>query len=598
MKKRIADIIMDTLADNGIEQAFCVVGGGSMFLNNALGISKRIKTIYNHHEQACAMAAEGYARYSENKPALLCVTSGPGGTNALTGVYGAYVDSIPMIVISGQCRYNTSVQDSGLPLRSRGNQEFNIVDTVKTMTKYSKLVINPLEIKQEVQKAYDIAMNGRRGPVWLDIPQNVQNTIVEENELLPPINKPQIISANPSLITKVKNLLSNAKRPVILAGGGIRYSGNFKEFLNFIERVKIPVVNASAQPDLLWRSHELCAGAEGMAGQRAGNFVLQNADVILTLGSSLTFTETGWVQENFAPNAHIIMINVDEYEPKKPGLHIETFVHADLQNFFAQMSDFKMKASQSWLDYTTMVKNKFDPFEGAEEPNNDRVNAFTFWKEYAKKISNDGITCLGNSSSIAGWLRYGNNTPTQRTFVNVNCGSMGDDITLAIGVAVAAKRPVIMQTGDGSFMMNSQELSTIKHNHLPIKLVVFSNGGYNALRGTFRKYFNGINSGCDSDSGISFPDFQKLADAYNFPYHKCKTNQEISSSLDWLLSQPEFAFLEVEESYTGVHYPCVISKLKEDGTSEPAWLQDMSPYLDREEYSNLMFNVEKENKEC
>ena len=195
MKRRVADIIMDILADNGIEQAFCVVGGGSMYLNNALGISKRIKTIYNHHEQACAMAADGYARYTMNKPALVCVTSGPGGTNTLTGVYGAYVDSIPMIVISGQCRYNTSVPDSGLPLRTRGVQEFNIVDTVKTMTKYSKLVTNPLEIKREVQKAYDIAMSGRRGPVWLDIPQNVQNAMVEEADLLPVEPKPEVVSA-------------------------------------------------------------------------------------------------------------------------------------------------------------------------------------------------------------------------------------------------------------------------------------------------------------------------------------------------------------------------------------------------------------------
>lgn len=590
MKKRVADIIMDTLADNGVEQAFCVVGGGSMFLNNALGISKRIKTIFNHHEQACAMAAEGYARYTTDKPALVCVTSGPGGTNTLTGVMGAYVDSIPMIVVSGQCRYNTSVQDAGVPLRSRGVQEFNIVDTVKTMTKYAKMILDPAEIKREVQKAYDIAMNGRRGPVWLDIPQNVQNAMIWEDELLPVLPASETVQADVAAIENVKNLLKNAVRPVILAGSGLRYSGNFSAFLNFLNDVRVPVANASAQPDLLYRDHPLFVGAEGLAGQRAGNFVLQNADVVLVLGASLTFGETGWVQENFAPNAHVVMVNVDEYEPRKPGLHIETFVHADLKNFFVQMRGFSLSAPAGWLDYARKVKERFDPFEGAGDYDGGRVNPYTFWKTYAGKISADGITCLGNSSSIGGWLRYGNATKDQRSFVNVNCGSMGDDITLATGVAAAAKRSVVVETGDGSFMMNMQELATIAHNKLPIKIVVMSNGGYNALRNTFKNYFNGVNAGCDFDSGISFPRFEKIAEAFDFPYRHCAANKDVPSAIDWLLRQDGFALLEIEQSLDAVKAPCVVSRLRPDGTAEPAWLQDMSPFVDRDEYEKLMIS--------
>lgn len=590
MKKRVADIIMDTLADNGVEQAFCVVGGGSMFLNNALGISRRIKTIFNHHEQACAMAAEGYARYMTNKPALVCVTSGPGGTNTLTGVYGAYVDSIPMIVVSGQCRYNTSVPDAGVPLRSRGVQEFNIVDTVKTMTKYSKMVIDPLEIKREVQKSYDIAMNGRRGPVWLDIPQNVQNTMVEEDDLLPVLPAPETVKAKEEDIEKLYSLLKEAKRPVILAGSGIRYSGNYDAFLSFLSSVKVPVVNAASQPDLLYRNHPLFVGAEGLTGQRAGNFVLQNADVVLVLGASLTFSETGWVQENFASEAHIVMVNIDEYEHRKPGMHVDTFIHADLVNFFEKTKSFKIEPAPEWLEYAEKVKARFDPFEGAAETTDGKVNPYSFWKTYAKKIPEDGLTCLGNSSSIAGWLRYGNSTKTQRTMVNINCGSMGDDITLATGVAAAAERPVLMQTGDGSFMMNLQEMATIAHNKLPVKIVVFSNGGYNALRNTFKNYFNGVNTGCDYDSGISFPNFEKMAAAFAFPYRRCETNEDIENSLDWLLGQTGFAFLEVEQTLDPIKAPCVISRLRPDGTSEPAWLQDMSPFIERDEYKDLMIS--------
>lgn len=593
MKKRIADIIMDILADNGVEQAFCVVGGGSMFLNNALGISKRIKTIFNHHEQACAMAAEGYARYTTDKPALVCVTSGPGGTNTLTGVMGAYVDSIPMLIVSGQCRYNTSVPDAGIPLRSRGIQEFNIVDTVKTMTKYAKLVTDPLEIKREVQKAYDIAMTGRRGPVWLDIPQNVQNTIVEEEDLLPVLPKPEPIKAEEHLIKKMQKLLSDAERPVILAGSGLRYSGNFDAFLKFLDDVRVPVVNAASQPDLLYREHALFVGAEGLTGQRAGNFVLQNADVILVLGASLTFSETGWVQENFAPNAHIIMVNVDEYEPQKPGMHVDTFIHADLKEFFRQTAGFKTSASPAWLAYAENTKKKFDPFEGAGEHDDKRVNPYTFWKTYAQKIPSNGITCLGNSSSIGGWLRYGNITKDQRSFVNINCGSMGDDITLAAGVACAAKRPVVIQTGDGSIMMNLQELATIRHNNLAVKIIVFSNGGYGALRNTFKNYFNGVNTGCDYDSGISFPDFKYIAQAFKIPYRHCRSNHDVSDSIDWLFARESAAFLEIEQQYENVAFPCVISRLKADGTSEPAFLQDMSPFIDRDEYNALMISDKK-----
>ena len=595
MKKRVADIIMDTLADCGINQAFCLVGGGSMFLNNALGISKRIKTIFNHHEQACAMAAEGYARYTTDKPALVCVTSGPGGTNALTGVYGAYVDDIPMIVVSGQCRYNTSVPETGLPLRTRGVQEFNIVDTVKTMTKYSKLIINPLEIRQEVQKAYDIAMHGRRGPVWLDIPQNVQSAIVEEDDLLPFLPRLETIRCSPSKVENVIRILENAKRPVIMVGGGVRYSGSFDAFLDFIEHVKIPVVNACSQPDLLYREHSLCIGSEGIRGHRAANFVLQNADVVLVLGALLTFSETGWVQGNFAPNAHIIMINVDEYEHQKPGLHVSTFLHCDVRAFFDMCRNVILTAPQDWLDYAQNVKNRFDPFEGKGAYDNQRVNPYNFWETYTKKIHANAITCLGNSSSIDAWLRHGNKTKGQRSFVNVNCGSMGDDITLAIGVATAAQSSVVVETGDGSFMMNLQELATIEHNNIPVKIVVMSNGGYNSLKKTFKNYFNGINTGCDYDSGISFPNFSKIADAFGLPYQKCQSNREIESSVEWLLSQESYAFLEVEQSYDLVNAPSVQSKLREDGTSEPAFLQDMYPFIDRDEYKELMIS-EKEKK--
>jgi len=590
MKIRVADLIVNELADLGVRQAFAVVGGGSMYLSNALGIATRIKTIYCHHEQACAMAAEGYARYDPEHPALVSVTTGPGGTNTLTGLAGSYLDSIPVIVVAGQCRYNTSVPETGLPLRNRGVQEFNIVDTVRTMTKYAKLVTDPLSVRREVHKAYAFAMNGRRGPVWLDIPQNVQNAMVETDDLLPVEPFLPLVDCSQAEVDAVLKRLRAARRPCVLAGSGIRYSGNHKRFLRFLEDVRVPVVTAGAQVDVLERAHPLHVGAEGGAGQRAGNFVLQNADVLLVLGASLTFTETGWVQENFASKAHVISVNVDEYEHRKPGIHVNTFVRADLARFFERAEGCSFAAPASWLAYAQDVKMRFDPFEGRGPADDSRVNTYTFWHAYARQASDDAITCLGNSSCTSGWLRYGNATSGQRSFVNVNFGSMGDDITLAEGVAVAAQRPVTLATGDGSFMMNLQELATIRHNNLPVRIALFSNGGYNALRRTWKRYFDGFSAGCDAASGISFPRFEKIADAFGLPYRLCRTNAEVEHALSWLLSQPGPALLEVEESLEAPLAPCVISRLLPDGTSEPAWLQDMSPYVDRNLYRELMIS--------
>ena len=587
MKKRVADIIMDTLADNGINHAFCVVGGGAMYLNNALGITKRIHTIFNHHEQACAMAAEGYAKYS-GKPALCCVTTGPGGTNTLTGVMGAYVDNIPMIVISGQCRYNTSVAETGLHLRQRGIQEFNIVDTVKTMTKYAKMVINPLEIKREVQKAFDIAMSGRKGPVWLDIPQNVQSAEVEEEELYEPQLAPEVICATKEDIKKVVDLLRQSKRPVILAGSAVRTCGKWDDFLKFLDHVKVPVVGACVQPDIMFNDHPRYFGATGGVGTRSGNLVLQNADVLLVLGASLNFTETGFVQENFAPNAHIIMVNVDSEEPKKPGLHVETFVHCNVVSFFEKMTEIELEAPKEWLDYANKVRKMFPLFEGVEAENNERVNAYNFWKIYEEKEADDSITVLGNNSGILPRSQNGMNKSSQRTIANVNCGSMGYDVPAALGVAVASKKRVNLVTGDGSFMMNMQELATIKHNDLPVHITIFSNDGYNGIRQTCKNYFNGKNVGCDKESGISFPSFEKIAMAFNVPYRLCRSNSEIRDALIWLFAQPSCAILEVLQKYENPPLPRVLSRLRSDGTSEPAYLQDMFPFLDEGTLKSLM----------
>ena len=596
MKKRVADIIIDTLADNGITDAFCVVGGGAMYLDNALGINKRIKTIFNHHEQACAMAAEGYAKYTQNKPALVCVTSGPGGTNTLTGIMGAYQDSVPIIVISGQVRYDTTVAQSGLNLRRRGEQEFDITNSIKNMTKYCKMVIDPLSIKQEVQKAYDIAMSGRRGPVWLDIPLNIQSATVEENDLYPINSKIEYITPSQKDFDEVIELLKSAKRPCILAGSAIRSADVHKEFLNFVQNFRIPVVNSACYPDILSYDDEMCLGTSGMIGSRSGNFVLQNCDVMLVLGCSLGYKQTGFAQENFAPQAKIIMIDVNPDESKKEGLNIYKFLHSDLKIFFDMAKDLTINIDKGWQDYIKNIKERFYPYgEVVIQDAGERVSALEFWKIFNEISPAGTIVSLGNSSSVHGDLQFATKNTQDRVIVNVNCGSMGDDLPLALGVSAAAKKDVVLITGDGSFMMNLQELATVKHNNLPVKIFVFSNNGYGNIVQTCKNYFNGQNIGCTPDD-LSFPDFEKLAAAFDLPYKKCSKTKDIRDTIKWAFSQDGFCVIEVLQKFNNPTLPRLMSRYNEDGTFEKPHLEDMFPFLDKEEMDKLMISKREEIK--
>lgn len=595
MKKRVADIIMDTLADNGIEQAFCVVGGGAMYLDNALGTSKRIKTVFNHHEQACAMAAEGYARYTQNKPALVCVTSGPGGTNTLTGVMGAFLDSVPMIVISGQVRYDTCVVSTGLNLRRRGEQEFNIVDTVKTMTKYVKMVVDPLEIKREVQKAYDIAMSGRRGPVWLDIPLNVQSAEVEEDDLYPAISEIRDIIPSERDFNRIINLIKSAKRPSILAGSGIRSSGVYDDFVSFLDNIHIPAINAVCMIDTVPPEYPLYGSTSGNISSRIGNFIIQNSDLILVLGCSLGYKQTGFAQENFAPDAKIVMVDVNPDEAKKPGLNIFDFLHSDLKTFFRLCRDHnvKIKSSEEWTAYVRKLNDRFKPYgEITGRDKDSRVDAMEFWKNLFLYLENDAILVLGNSSSVWGNLIYATQHKNQRVIVNSNCGSMGDDIPLAIGVAIAARKPVYLIAGDGSLMMNLQELATIKHYDIPVKIISFCNNGYGNIVQTCKTYFDGYNVGC-TETDLSFPDFKQLLAAFDIPYSRCGCTGEIGACAADVCKTKTACFVEVLQLLDNKMYPRVQSRYNADGTFERPRPEDMAPFLDKDEYEELMISKRK-----
>lgn len=593
MKKRVADIIMETLVAEGIVDCFAVVGGGAMHLNNALALNNDINKYFNHHEQACAMAADAYSRIS-GKMAAVCVTSGPGATNAITGVMGAWQDSLPMIVLSGQVRYDISVPKSGLNLRYRGTQEFEIVPSVSNMTKYAKMLINPLEVKMEVQKAAKIAMSGRRGPVWLDIPLDIQSAVVDTDNLVEYQDIEENKSIERTTMTQIKEmiqLIKDAKRPCIVGGNGAVNSGNLEQFRDFVDVLGIPTLAAAIAGDVMYREHPLYYGLSGSIGPRTGNFILQNADVIVFLGCSLGYKMTGFAQEEFAKHAKIIAVDIDADEMKKPGVNVDLFIQSDLNEFFEDIKNDieKINVDLEWIMYCDELRNKFSPFSPGEglDPE-ERVCSYYFWKKYDEIAPEQNIAVLGNNTANSAKLQIGIKNKEQRIVASNNCGSMGADLPESIGAAVASNQEIICLTGDGSIMMNLQELQTIKHYNLPIKVVVFSNDGYNAIRQTCKNFFNGVSIGCTEESGISFPKFEKVAETFGFKHHHCRRNKEVEESLEWLFNTSGLLLLEVDQRLDDPVSPKVMSRIREDGTFATPALHDMYPFLSEEELNNLM----------
>lgn len=591
MKKRVADIIMDILVEHGITDCFAVVGGGAMFLDDALRKKTEINKVFNHHEQACAMAAEAYARYC-GKPAMVCVTCGPGATNTLTGVMGAWQDSIPMIVLSGQVRYAISVPQSGLQLRYRGTQEFQVLPAVKSMTKYAVTIIDPLMLRRELVKAINISLDGRRGPVWIEVPQDIQSAIVEEDSLY---TEDDFVSEVPTLdidkACKALDLLKTAKRPCVLSGSGIRSSDSMQSFYEVVDKLKIPFVGASWVPDSGYEEHPLFYGLSGNIGPRTGNFILQNADVILALGNSLGFRQTGFNVEEFAPRAKIIMVDACEDEAKKPGLNIELFIHTDLKQFFDYVTntDIEIDTDKEWVEYCSRLGRRFSAFEGLEgKKESDPVSAYVFWDRFRHYEEDDSLLALGNNTANSVKFQVGIMKAAQRVLSNYTCGSMGYDLPAAEGAAIASGKKVYCITGDGSIMMNLQELQTIYSYDMNIHVIVFNNNGYNAIRQTSRNFFDGEYIGCSPDTGVAFPDFQDIARTFKFEYIRCETNGELDERLRYITSADHRVFMEIIQDYDDQVIPKVMSRLDENGVMHAGILQDMYPFIDRDEYNDLM----------
>ena len=593
MKQRVADYVADFLVSKDIVDVFTVVGGGSMFLNDALGHHKKLSCIYNHHEQACSMAAEAYYK-QKGTMAAVCVTTGPGGTNTITGLLGAYQDSIPMFVISGQVRYETTVESTGLNLRQFGGQEHQIINTVNNVTKYAEMVRKPEEIRYILEKAYYEAMNGRRGPVWVDIPLGIQSSEIETEELIGFEPEDEETHTIENAIECIVEELKKAKRPVIVAGSAIRTVGYVDKFLKLVEKLNVPVTYPLVVSDVVANTHELAMGCFGGVGNRAANFMVQNADLMIVFGCRMAFAHIGFNYKAFSPNSKKITIDIDENEQKKPTMKRDIPIIADVKDIIDGLLEFdidNLPEYLSWRKYCNELKNAFPIFQEHHKTSIDeRVNPYYIAKELLDRMDKNGIVVLGNSSGLDPALQIGVKEQGQRIILNCNCGSMGYCLPAAIGAHRASERPIVVYTGDGCIQMNIQELATIMYNKLPIKIVILNNNGYGGVVATQKNFFGGRLSGCTESSGIGMPNFEKIADAYGFDYYRISNHGDVEAKLDELFSDDKPAICEVMQDFSQEIEPCVSSRKLEDGTIVSTGIDDMAPFLPLEEYNKWQYD--------
>ena len=721
MKKRLADYIAEKLVEAGICRSFSVVGGGAMHLNDALGHNKGIQTLYQHHEQACAMAAESYARI-HNVPALLCVTSGPGGTNTITGVLGAYLDSLPMIVLSGQVRHDNTARWSGRALRAMGDQEFDILQSVSCMCKYSEMLIDPYRVRYAIEKAIYLSQTGRPGPCWLDIPVDVQGCMIETEDLLgfdvsdfenggDGWEKREVENKHPEFATACRKFFADeeekkalhalyekkenphvlaedlggqedhgftnwedflplakqvlekiraSKRPIFYTGNGVRIAGAETMFLALSEKLGIPVVLGWNAPDIFPTKHPLNAGRPGGRGDRPGNLAVQNADCILSIGSRLNIRQVGYSFRDWAPEAYVMQNDIDKEEIAKPSVHCDLQLHGDAKALIRALLELlkeekslplfkggegivraearkfiREKAAEAvleedkserltWLDTVRFYQANYPtilPEYRSEET--AECNVYALVEKLSERAEEDQITVVGNGSPcVAGGQSYIIKKGT-RFISQDGVASMGYGLPAGIGAYYAAidftkaeeeklkqtpywqgkeesyppyrEKDIIVLTGDGSIQMNLQELQTIIHHKMPLKIFVVNNGGYHSIRQTQNSFFGkplvgiGVDSGMDGEgTDLSFPSLEKLAHAYGYPYVSIHSNKELSEGIEKTLKVEGPVLCEVFVSLTQQFLPKSSAKRDKEGNLFSPPLQDMDPFLPEEEMEMLM----------
>lgn len=595
---KLSNYIFETLKTKGLDTVFLVTGGGAMHLNDAIGRVKGLQFICNHHEQASAIAAEGYARVA-NKPAILNVTTGPGGINALNGVFGAFTDSIPMIVLSGQVKRETMLSSYNVPgLRQLGDQEIEIIPMVKGITKYAVTVTDPNTIRYHLEKALYLATHGRPGPVWLDIPVDVQSAIIDEKKLegfepneLDRIDNSQLEKDVLEVIEKI----SNAERPVVIASTGIRLANAMQEFEEAIELLGVPVTTAWSH-DVIHFDHPQYIGKQGSIGDRAGNFAVQNADVLLMIGTRMPIRQVSYNWENFAPSAYKIHVDIDKAELIKPTMKNDLPLNYDAKDFLQafikalkKIKNYNKSKFTDWVKWGIERKKKY-PAVLPHHKNPERpINAYHFLHELQQKLTSNDVIVCGDATACIVTFQTSQIKKGQQLFSNSGSASMGFDLPAAIGAATAAPdKRIICLAGDGSIQMNIQELQTVAQHRWNIKIFVLDNDGYLSIKSTQNNFF-GLSVGSSPESGVTFPDMEKIGKAYGIPSFTLG-EFDFQEDLEKILAMEGPVVCNVKLDPEQVFEPKLSSKQLPDGKMVSAPLHDMFPFLSQEELASNMIN--------
>lgn len=599
MTKKVAHIIADFLVEKGVKHVFTVTGGGAMHLNDALGHKEGLISIYNHHEQASSIAAEGYARLTGDI-AVCCVTSGPGGTNAITGVMGGYLDSIPMFVLSGQVKRETTLWSTDVPLRQLGDQEFPIIDSVKNMTKYAVMVTEPKDILYHLEKAWYLANNGRKGPVWLDIPLDVQAAKVEVEELRlfekEEEEKLEVVKGfDDAMLEELLGKIEGARRPVILAGTGVRLAGAADKLLKAADKLKIPVVTAWNAHDLMTDDNPWYCGRPGTVGTRGGNFVVQSADLLLVLGCRMNIRQISYNYKEWAKDAYKIAVDIDAAELDKPTIDIDMKINADVSDVLDKIiaSDYEAGDRHAkWVSWGREIDARFPACVASYNEEKDAINPYVYIDRMTKVLDEGDKVICGNGSACVITFQGMHIKKDQRLFTNSGCAAMGYGFPAAVGCAAAMRdldnnSRVICVDGDGSFQMNLQELQTVVYNKLNLKTFIINNNGYHSIRQTQTNLFEPPLVGVCDGNGLSFPDLEKLAAAYNMRYVRIDKVDEIEAKTLEALAGNDPVLCEVVVSDKQNFAPKLSSKVLPDGRIVSPPIDDMFPFLEREEYEAI-----------
>lgn len=592
---RVADYIARYLTEIGIKDVFLVSGGGMMHLLDGLECNKDINYICAHNEAAASIMAEGYSRISNNLGVVI-VTTGPGATNAVTGAVDAWVDSIPVLVISGQSKRSQNVQNSGISgLRSLGGQEVDILPIVNSFTKYSIMVNHPEEIRYHLEKAVYMAKNGRPGPSWLDIPLDVQAALIDPDNLksfTPPESTEENAKVKKQL-KEVMELLKESERPIIIAGNGIRLAGAEIEFQELVEELKIPVVTSKLGQDLLYEDHPYYVGFGGTKGTRAANFAMQNADMILSIGSRLAIPFIGYEYELFAREAKKVSVDIDRREQQKDTIKLDIAIEYDAKKFIMKLSnllsEFRVNKKEDWIKKCIHWKSKYNAIPEGLCYDKSTACSYNLFDKLAKILDSESIIIADAGSVYCIISQAFKVKKGQRVITPACLGTMGLSLPLGIGAFYAAKNStVVAVTGDGSLQMNIQELQTLHHYDIPLKLFVVNNNGYLSIRNTQDSYFEGRHAGSDPQSGVSCPDLEKIAWAYNIKYERICNQNDIENKINDIINHTCPVICEVFTDPKQQIIPSVSSKTLPDGSMVSAPLEDMWPFLSKEELENEM----------